>query len=64
MNETLLMMLVVSLFIGGCGLFAFFWGMKNEQFDDGKKFLSGALMDSEKELKSAAELQKKTKGKK
>lgn len=32
--EILSILIPVSLFLGGIGLVAFFWAMKNRQFDD------------------------------
>lgn len=32
--EILTILIPVSLFLGGVGLFAFFWSMKNRQYDD------------------------------
>jgi cbb3-type cytochrome oxidase maturation protein len=32
--EILTVLIPVSLFLGGLGLFAFFWSMKNRQYDD------------------------------
>ena len=32
--DILAFLIPVSLFLGGIGLFAFFWAMKHRQFDD------------------------------
>lgn len=32
--EILTILIPVSLFLGGLGLFAFFWSMRNRQYDD------------------------------
>lgn len=32
--EILAILIPVSLFLGGIGLFAFFWAMRTSQFDD------------------------------
>lgn len=32
--DILVFLVPVSLLLGGIGLFAFFWAMKNRQFDD------------------------------
>jgi cbb3-type cytochrome oxidase maturation protein len=32
--EVLTVLIPVSLFLGGLGLVAFFWSMKNRQYDD------------------------------
>ncbi|MDP2084451.1 MAG: cbb3-type cytochrome oxidase assembly protein CcoS [Gemmobacter sp.] len=32
--EILTILIPVSLFLGGLGLFAFFWSMKNRQYED------------------------------
>lgn len=60
MNTTLLAtMLFVSLLVGLLGLIAFLWGLKSGQFDDQKKFTSGALFDGVDALNIAAKKEEK-----
>ncbi|MDU7693684.1 MAG: cbb3-type cytochrome oxidase assembly protein CcoS [Helicobacter sp.] len=60
-SEILIMMLIASIFISCCGLVAFFWALKNNQFDDGVKMSQIALFDSEDELKHQNTIDKKHK---
>lgn len=53
------MMLSASLMLGAFGLWALLWGLKTGQFDDPKKFLDGAQLDSEEALQDAIMLEKK-----
>ncbi|MGM0532894.1 MAG: cbb3-type cytochrome oxidase assembly protein CcoS [Campylobacterota bacterium] len=61
---TLVLMISVSLFLGGLGLIAFVWGLKTGQFDDKDKMMQGVLFDGEEELNDAAHKQQKEKTKK
>ena len=63
-NNTLILMLGVSLFLGALGLIAFVWGLRSGQFDDSQKMMQGVLFDGEEELNDAAKKQQKQKGKK
>jgi cbb3-type cytochrome oxidase maturation protein len=58
-STTITMMLIVSLLLGFLGVVAFIWGLKNNQFDDEKKFTSGLLNDSEEDLNEAIKLEKR-----
>ena len=61
---TLVLMITVSLFLGGLGLIAFVWGLKTGQFDDKDKMMQGVLFDGEEELNDAAAKDTKDKRKK
>ena len=50
----LIVMIGVSLFLGVLSLFAFLWGLKNAQFDDGVKAMNTVLFDSEDDLNDLA----------
>lgn len=52
-NGMVAIMLGVSIFMGLLGLIAFIWGLKNDQFDDEKKFTQGLLIDGEDALNDA-----------
>ncbi len=43
--NALLILIPVALFLGGLGLFAFFWANKNGQFDDLEGAAHRILMD-------------------
>lgn len=58
-SGVLILMLSVSLFLGAIALFAFLWAIKNNQFNDEKKWMSAVLFDGEEELNDAADAQKK-----
>lgn len=58
-NEIIVIMLCVSLLLGGAGLAGLLWGLKKGQFDDYRKFLDGALFDDEDALNDAYELEKR-----
>ena len=60
-NWLVAMMLGASTLLGALGLWALLWGLKTGQFDDTKKFLDGALLDSEEALHDAINLEKKKK---
>lgn len=53
------MMLGVSTLLGALGLGALLWGLRTGQFDDPKKFLDGAQLDSEEALQDAVKMEKK-----
>lgn len=60
-SSVLILMLSVSLFLGAIALFAFLWAIKNNQFNDEKKWMSAVQFDGEEELNDAADAQKKRK---
>ena len=60
-NWLVAMMLGASTLLGALGLWALLWGLRTGQFDDTKKFLDGALLDSEEALHDAIDLEKKKK---
>lgn len=60
MNTSIIaMMLFVSIALGGAGLLGLLWGLKTRQFEDHRRFLDGALDDSEDALNDAYRLQKR-----
>jgi cytochrome oxidase maturation protein, cbb3-type len=63
MSGTIAMMIAASVALGAFGLFALLWGLKTRQFDDTKKFLDGALFDSEDALNDAYKIEQKQKQK-
>ena len=56
-----IMMLGASTLLGALGLFALLWGLKTGQFEDTKKFLNGALLDSEDALNDAIKIENRKK---
>ncbi|BCX80061.1 cbb3-type cytochrome oxidase assembly protein CcoS [Campylobacter sp. 19-13652] len=58
-DGVVVMMLIVSISLGGAGLAALLWGLKSRQFEDHRKFLEGALDDGEDALNDAYELEKR-----
>lgn len=55
MSSTIaIIILGASLFLGLIGLGMFIWGLRNNQFNDENKLLSGALFDSEEDLNEFA----------
>lgn len=52
-NSIIAIMLGVSIFIGLLILIAVLWGIKNNQFDDAKKWTQGILIDGIDELNAA-----------
>jgi len=60
-NWLIAMMLSASLLLGGFGLWALLWGLKTGQFEDRKKFVDGALLDSEEALHDAIEMENRKK---
>ena len=60
-SGVLILMLSVSLFLGAIALGAFLWAIKNNQFNDEKKWMSAVQFDGEEELNDAASAEKKRK---
>jgi cbb3-type cytochrome oxidase maturation protein len=60
-NWLIVMMLSASILLGAFGLWALLWGLKTGQFDDPKKFIDGALLDSEEALHDAINLENRKK---
>ena len=60
-NWVVAMMLVASITLGALGLWALLWGLRTGQFDDPKKFLDGALLDSEEALHDAIDMENRKK---
>lgn len=55
----IILMLGVSVFLGGLALFGIMWAIKSGQFDDKEKFLNQVQYDGEEELNAAAKQQSK-----
>lgn len=55
----IILMLGVSVFLGGLALFGIMWAIKSGQFDDKEKFLNQVQYDGEEELNAAAKQQEK-----
>ncbi|WP_345975146.1 cbb3-type cytochrome oxidase assembly protein CcoS [Sulfurimonas sp. HSL3-7] len=55
----IILMLGVSVFLGGLALFGIMWAIKSGQFDDKEKFLNQVQYDGEEELNAAAKQQAK-----
>ena len=60
-NDTLLMMLIVGLFVSFAILALFIWGAKSGQFDDSKKMMDGLLFDGTEDLNDAIKKEEKVK---
>jgi len=60
-NWVVAMMLGASTLLGALGLWALLWGLKTGQFEDTKKFLDGASLDSEEALHDAIEIENRKK---
>lgn len=60
-NWLIIMMLGASTLLGGLGLWALLWGLRTGQFDDTKKFLDGAHLDSEEALHDAIKMENRKK---
>jgi cbb3-type cytochrome oxidase maturation protein len=60
-NWLVVMMLSASTLLGAFGLWALLWGLKTGQFEDTKKFLDGASLDSEEALHDAIEIENRKK---
>ena len=56
-NTTLALILLISVLMGAFGLVGLIWGIKNNQFEDYRKFLDGANLDDEEALNEAYELE-------
>jgi len=53
-NEIVIMMLGISVLLGGIGLILYIWGLKTGQFDDQQKLMHGVLFDNEEDLNRMA----------
>ncbi len=60
-NWVVAMMLGASTLLGALGLWALLWGLRTGQFEDTKKFLDGASLDSEEALHDAIEMENRKK---
>ncbi|MBL0703113.1 MAG: cbb3-type cytochrome oxidase assembly protein CcoS [Sulfurospirillum sp.] len=60
-NWIIAMMLTASTLLGAFGLWALLWGLRTGQFEDTKKFLDGALLDSEEALHDSIKIEKRKK---
>ncbi len=60
-NWLVVMMLGASTLLGALGLWALLWGLRTGQFEDTKKFLDGASLDSEEALHDAIEMENRKK---
>ena len=60
-NWVIVMMLGASTLLGALGLWALLWGLRTGQFEDTKKFLDGASLDSEEALHDAIEIENRKK---
>lgn len=58
-NWVIVMMLIVSIFLGALALLAVLWAIKNGQFDDKEKFLNATKFDGIDDLNDAVALEKK-----
>ncbi|MGK0256570.1 MAG: cbb3-type cytochrome oxidase maturation protein [Arcobacteraceae bacterium] len=61
MNSILWVELVVGIIVSFSLLSIFIWGVKQGQFDDGKKMMNGLLNDSTEDLQAAVKKDKKVK---
>jgi len=61
MNSILWIELVVGIIVSFTLLGIFIWGVKQGQFDDGKKMMNGLLNDSTEELQDAIKKDEKVK---
>ena len=61
MNSILWVELVVGIIVSFTLLGIFIWGVKQGQFDDGKKMMNGLLNDSTEELQAAVKKDEKVK---
>lgn len=55
----IILMLGVSVFLGGLALIGIMWAIRSGQFDDKEKFLNQVQYDGEDELNDAAKQQAK-----
>lgn len=60
-SSIIIMMLSASVLLGAFGLWALLWGVKTGQFDDKKKYMDGALLDSEEALHDAIRMENRKK---
>ncbi|BFU77574.1 hypothetical protein ALC152_07890 [Arcobacter sp. 15-2] len=61
MNSILWIELVVGIIVSFTLLGIFIWGVKQGQFDDGKKMMNGLLNDSTEDLQDAVKKDEKVK---
>lgn len=61
MNSILWIELVVGIIVSFTLLGIFIWGVKQGQFDDGKKMMNGLLNDSTEDLQAAVKKDEKVK---
>jgi cbb3-type cytochrome oxidase maturation protein len=59
MGAILWLELIVGIIVSFSLLGIFIWGVKQGQFEDGKKMMNGLLNDSTEDLKGAVEKQNK-----
>lgn len=60
-DNTIILMLGVSLFLGGLSLAAFLWGIKDNQFDDYERNMNSVMFDSVDDLNDAIKRENKQK---
>lgn len=60
-NGIVIMMIGVSLLLGGLALVGVIWAIKNGQFDDKDKMMNTVLDDGEDALNEAAEKERRKK---
>lgn len=60
-SDTLSVILIISILLGGLGLLAFLWALKSGQFDDEDKSAHLVLFDGEDELNAAYDKDEKRK---
>ena len=60
-SSIIIMMITASTLLGAFGLWALLWGVKTGQFDDKKKYMDGALLDSEEALHDAIRMENRKK---
>jgi len=60
-SSVLILMMGVSIFLGAIALGAFLWAIKNDQFNDEKKWMSAVQFDGEEDLNDALQAQNKRK---
>ena len=61
MNSILWVELVIGIIVSFTLLGIFIWGVKQGQFDDGKKMMNGLLNDSTEDLQAAVKRDEKVK---
>lgn len=61
MNDILILELTVGIFVSFTLLGIFIWAAKGGQFEDSKKMMDGLLFDSEEDLQSAVDKEKRVK---